>query len=89
MNENNITSPCITICKTDPITGFCYGCGRSHEDKVLWKDLKTSNTWKEKNLLIIRERLTGWQKDAFDKSYQNKKETGMSLIKQKFVNSKN
>ena len=28
-----ITNPCISICKTDPITGFCYGCGRSDEDK--------------------------------------------------------
>ena len=36
-----IISPCISICKTDPITGYCYGCGRSNEDKKLWKDGKT------------------------------------------------
>ena len=28
-----IVSPCISICKTDPVTGYCYGCGRSNEDK--------------------------------------------------------
>ena len=33
-----IVSPCIIICKTDPVTGYCYGCGRSNEDKKMWKD---------------------------------------------------
>ena len=28
-----IISPCISICKTDPVTGYCYGCGRSNDDK--------------------------------------------------------
>ena len=32
-----IISPCISICKTDPKTGFCYGCGRSNEEKKIWK----------------------------------------------------
>ena len=30
-----IISPCISICKTDPISGYCYGCGRSNEDKQM------------------------------------------------------
>ena len=88
MNENCITSPCITVCKTDPVSGFCYGCGRSIEDKIIWKDLGTTNSWKEENLQLIRERLSGWQRDAFDKSYNNKKKTGMSLIKQQIIESK-
>ena len=33
MSEENIISPCISVCKTDPISGFCYGCGRSNEEK--------------------------------------------------------
>ena len=33
-------SPCISICRTDPVTGYCYGCGRSSEDKIKWKDPK-------------------------------------------------
>ena len=32
-----IISPCISICKTDPKTGFCYGCGRNNSEKINWK----------------------------------------------------
>ena len=52
MNENIITSPCITVCKTDPVSGFCYGCGRSTKDKIIWKELTTTNSWKEENLKL-------------------------------------
>ena len=41
-----IVSPCISICKTDPKTGFCYGCGRTNDIKNL-KDEKTSTDWKK------------------------------------------
>ena len=30
-------SPCISICKTDPVTGFCYGCARTNEEKKYGK----------------------------------------------------
>ena len=33
MSKENVTSPCISVCKTDPISGFCYGCGRSNDEK--------------------------------------------------------
>ena len=48
-----IVSPCISICKTDPVTGYCYGCGRSNDDKKMWKDEKTTDEWKKNNLLEI------------------------------------
>ena len=32
-----IISPCISICKTDPVSGYCYGCGRNNEEKINWK----------------------------------------------------
>tara|TARA_B100000965_G_scaffold270430_1_gene228737 strand:- start:747 stop:995 length:249 start_codon:yes stop_codon:yes gene_type:complete len=76
-----IVSPCISICKTDPITGHCYGCGRSNEDKRLWKDENTSDDWKENNLKEIRKRLTGWQLQSFEESYKYKLKNGISLIK--------
>ena len=44
-----IISPCISICKTDPLTGYCYGCGRTNDDKKKWKSEETTNEWKEKN----------------------------------------
>ena len=88
MNNQNIVSPCISVCKTDPISGFCYGCGRSNEDKRVWKDEKTSNEWKLKNIEEIRNRLDGFVLKAFNESYKSKQETGLSLIKKKLLESR-
>jgi len=76
-----IVSPCISICKTDPVTGYCYGCGRSDEEKKIWKNEDTSNEWKEKNLKDIQERMSGWQLESFKESYDHKKNKGISLFK--------
>ena len=76
-----IVSPCIGICKTDPVTGYCYGCGRTDEEKKLWKNESTSNDWKEKNLHEIQERMDGWQLESFKESYEHKKNNGISLFK--------
>ncbi|MBC8307871.1 MAG: DUF1289 domain-containing protein [Pelagibacterales bacterium] len=76
-----IVSPCISICKTDPVTGYCYGCGRSNEDKKMWKDEKTPNEWKKNNLLEIERRLKGWQLESFKESYNYKVKSGISLFK--------
>ena len=81
-----IISPCISICKTDPQTGYCYGCGRSNEEKITWKAECTSNKWKEENLAKIQKRLTGWQLDSFKDSYKHKIENGISLFKKKLNN---
>ena len=88
MNNKEIVSPCMSVCKTDPISGYCYGCGRTDEDKKMWKDPETSDEWKINNLELLRTRLNGWQKDAFDKSYAYKKENGISLIKKKLLEQK-
>ena len=84
----NVISPCISICKTDPLTGYCYGCGRTNEEKIIWKNTDTLNSWKKENLKILKDRLSGWQKDAFEKSYICKQQTGMSLIKKKLMETK-
>ena len=89
MNGQNVVSPCISVCKTDPISGFCYGCGRSSEDKKAWKDENTSNEWKLKNIEEIRNRLNGFVLEAFNESYKSKQETGLSLIKKKLLESRN
>ena len=49
-----IISPCISICKMDPKTGYCYGCARNNEEKINWKDDKISNEWKENNIKEIK-----------------------------------
>jgi predicted Fe-S protein YdhL (DUF1289 family) len=79
-----IISPCISICKTDPQTGYCYGCGRSNKEKKLWKLENTSNQWKNDNLNDIQKRLTGWQLESFKDSYKYKIENGISLFKKNF-----
>ena len=79
-------SPCISVCKTDPETGYCYGCGRTDEEKSIWKDEKTSADWKVGNIEIIKSRLSGWQLNSFNKSYDFKLKNGISLIKHKLLN---
>ena len=81
-----IVSPCISICKTDPQTGYCYGCGRSNQEKKLWKLESTTNQWKIDNLNNIQKRLSGWQLESFKDSYKHKKENGISLFKKNLNN---
>ena len=81
--KEKIISPCISICKTDPVSGYCYGCARSDEEKKSWKDDNTSNEWKLKNLEIIISRMKGWQLETVKESYQHKIDKGISLFKKK------
>ncbi len=76
-----IISPCISICKTDPVTGFCYGCGRTNEEKKIWKEERTSDRWKMDNIDKIKRRLKGWQLESFEESYKYKIKNGISLHK--------
>ena len=76
-----IISPCINICKTDPVTGFCYGCGRTNQEKKIWKDETTNDEWKIENIKTIKKRLKGWQLESFEESYKYKIENGVSLLK--------
>ncbi len=76
-----IVSPCISICKTDPVTGYCYGCGRSIDEKKIWKDEKTTNAWKKTNIEKIQKRMSGWQLESFKESYNHKIKNGISLFK--------
>ena len=41
------------------------------------------------NLIQLKERLSSWQKNAFEKSYQFKIENGISLIKKNLLEQKN
>ena len=83
-----IISPCISICKTDHRTGYCYGCARTNEEKKFWKDENTKNEWKEQNLKIIITRMQGWQLETFKESYDHKKNKGISLFKKKLLENK-
>ena len=93
MNKNinekeQITSPCISICRTDPRTGFCYGCARTDEEKKIWKEENTLITWKKENLNLIMQRMSGWQLETFKESYSHKMKTGLSLFKKSLKENK-
>ena len=68
------------------MTGFCYGCGRSNEEKKIWKLENTTNKWKTNNIKVIKTRLNGWQLESFEQSYTYKVENGISLFKKKLNN---
>ena len=85
MMSKTIISPCISICKTDPVTGFCYGCARTEEEKKLWKDEITNSEYKSKNLELIISRMKGWQLETFKESYNHKMNNGISLFKKNLL----
>ena len=87
MNKK-IISPCISICKTDPISGYCYGCARTEEEKKIWKNEKTSEEWKKKNLEIMVSRMQGWQLNTFKESYDHKIKEGISIFKKNLLQKK-
>ena len=80
-----VVSPCISICRTDPVTGYCYGCARNNEEKRIWKDQATTDEWKNKNLKEIQERMNGWQLESFKESYDHKVNNGLSLFKKNLI----
>ena len=85
---SKLISPCISICKTDPVTGFCYGCARTDEEKKLWKNENTNNDWKSENLELITLRMKGWQLETFKESYDYKVNNGISLFKKNLLKKK-
>ena len=76
-------SPCISICKSDPKTGFCYGCARTDEEKKIWKNPETTNSWKKENLIILRNRMSESQLKTFNQSYNEKIEFGKMVYSKK------
>ena len=76
-----IVSPCISICKNDPVTGYCYGCARSLDEVKIWKNENTSEDWKKNNLNEIQKRMNGWQLESFKESYEHKVNKGISIFK--------
>jgi len=84
----SIISPCISICKTDPVTGLCYGCARTDKEKKLWKDENTKDEWKLNSLKEIQSKMSGWQLETFKESYKHKTEHGISLFKKNILKQK-
>ena len=80
-----IVSPCLSIGKKDSITGYCYGCARTNEEKRVWKDEKTTEEWKKNNLTEIVKRMSGWELNSFKESYEFKTKNGITLFKKNSI----
>jgi|TARA_B100001093_G_C26239441_1_gene763717 hypothetical protein len=74
MKKNKVLSPCINICQTDPVNGYCRGCGRTRIEIASWGNKKTSDEWKRRNLKEAENRLVGVQRSLFAKAYKEKHE---------------
>ena len=85
IKNDDVVSPCVSICRTDPRTGYCYGCARTNEEKIMWKNENTKFIWKKENLKLLIQRMSGWQLETFQQSYSNKIKTGLSLYKQSII----
>ena len=86
IKNSEIVSPCISICRTDPRTGYCYGCARTNEEKIIWKSENTTIAWKKENLNLLIQRMSGWQLETYKESYQCKVKTGISIFKKNQFN---
>ena len=83
-----IVSLCVSICKTDPVTGYCYGCARTNKEIKIWEDEKTTEEWKKNNLEKITKRMSGWQLNSFEESYEHKTKSGISLFEKNSIQKK-
>ena len=83
--SKKVISPCISICRTDPVSGYCYGCARTDEEKKLWKNENANESWKKVNFEEIKSRMQGWQLNTFEESYNHKVKQGISLFKKKLL----
>ena len=80
MSKNKLFDPCIGLCKSDPVTGYCYGCACTLQDRNQWTN-GASDTWKSKNLHDIKRRLSNsWPLNSWMTNYKYKQEKGESLF---------
>ena len=49
-----MTSPCISVCTTDPETGYCLGCFRTRKEIATWRHM--TETEQKAVLTLLRER---------------------------------
>jgi len=80
MSKNKLIDPCIGLCKFDPVTGYCYGCACTLQDRHQWTN-GAADTWKSKNLHDIKRRLSNsWPLNSWLTNYKYKQEKGESLF---------
>lgn len=54
VTETPIASPCVGVCRLDPLTKLCQGCFRTAEEIGLWRD--ADDRWRRSLLERIARR---------------------------------
>ena len=54
MSQEPLTSPCISICQIDPISGECSGCYRTRSEIASWRSM--SRDEQSQLLATLRDR---------------------------------
>jgi len=60
--------------------------GETMKRRKTWKLENTTEEWKKNNLEDIKKRLSGWQLESFNESYEHKINNGISLFKKSLKN---
>ena len=69
--KSKIYSPCVSVCQYDQ-NNSCFGCMRSKEERVKWKDANTTDKWKLENLNNIQERMPEYTLKLWKEAYKKK-----------------
>lgn len=76
----DILSPCVSLCNVNE-DGFCPGCGRTLQERKIWKKENPTNEWKKQNIQDATSRLDEVALDHFNMSYAFKEKHGLSIKK--------
>ena len=69
--KSKVYSPCVSVCQYDQ-NNTCFGCMRSKEERVKWKDTNTTDEWKLENLNNIQERMPEYTLKSWKEAYKIK-----------------
>ena len=69
--KSKVYSPCVSVCQYDQ-NNTCFGCMRSKEERVKWKDTNTTDEWKLENLNNIQERMPEYTLKSWKEAYKKK-----------------
>jgi len=56
-DDDDVPSPCVSVCRMDTVTGFCEGCFRTLDEIAAWSRLDDAGkraTWQ-----LIAQRISG------------------------------
>ncbi len=65
--DEEVPSPCVSICRMDPVSELCAGCFRTLDEIALWGRMAENSkreVWKQIGLRIVLAQAAGERKSA-------------------------